>query len=568
MQQVVLKWSFFALIQIYTFQANAGCISGNCLKGKGTYLYKDGSTYTGTFLSARPHGKGVYYHKDGSTYNGDFYKGEKYGSAKITFQTGDVYTGNVTNGVMSGRGVMLYRNGDTYDGLWENGKSSGQGKYTFKDGDIYTGEFLDGQFSGKGKLTRTDGSYYDGSWMRNKKNGTGIAFIQGKKRVQHYSMNVLVKDESYHVSNVSHASVETVVNNTSTPSNTTKPYKDCTSQYCHAVKGQYRYGDGSVYAGDFKDGAGQGEGECKYANGDKYVGGWKNHSPHGKGTMYFASGNTYAAIWDNGVPKQKIVTVSNPVLAQNNKPDFKKSSDAGKTQIYALIVGVATYNHMPSLKYTDDDAYQLYAFLRSPEGGAIPDDNIKILIDDAATQKTIRKELASIAARADKNDVVMLYMSGHGLDGAYVPSDFDGHKNHIPYGDILNVLNTSAANHKLFITDACHSGSMIASARTPLNVAIDNFYNAYNTIDGGTAIMMSSKKEEVSLEYGGLRQGIFSHFLIKGLKGNADKDGDKLINITELYNYVAANVKSYTANAQNPTITGDYDKSMPVGLVR
>jgi len=162
----------------------------------------------------------------------------------------------------------------------------------------------------------------------------------------------------------------------------------------------------------------------------------------------------------------------------------------------------------------------------------------------------------------------MLYMSGHGLDGAYVPSDFDGYKNQIPYEDILDVLNTSSAKHKFFITDACHSGSMIASARTPLNVAIENFYSAYNTTNGGTAVMMSSKKEEVSLEYGNLRQGIFSHFLIKGLKGSADRNGDKMINITELYNFVSASVKSYTANAQNPTIMGDYDKSMPVGMVR
>jgi len=567
MQQVVIKWSFFALIQIYTFQANAGCISGNCSKGKGTYLYKDGSTYQGTFLNARPHGMGVYCHKDGSIYSGDFYNGTKSGKAKITFQTGDVYSGNVVDGMLTGQGLMRYRNGDAYDGMWENGKSSGKGTYTFSDGDTYTGDFLDGQFSGKGKLTRTDGSYYDGNWMRNKKNGSGIAFIQGKKRVQHYTMNVLNKEENDLSSGAPDSKANQAVA-TTTQANTSKVNMDCTKQYCHAVKGYYRYGDGSVYAGDFIDGIGQGEGECKYANGDKYIGGWKNHSPHGKGTMYFASGNTYAALWDNGVPKQKIFPPKTQDVAQNKIPAGKISNDAGKTQIYALIVGVATYNHMPSLKYTDDDAYQLYAFLRSPEGGAIPDDNIKILIDDAATQKTIRQELASLAARADKNDVVMLYMSGHGLDGAYVPSDFDGYKNHIPYGDILNVLNTSAANHKLFITDACHSGSMIASARTPLNVAIDNFYSAYNTIDGGTAIMMSSKKEEVSLEYGGLRQGIFSHFLIKGLKGNADKNGDKLINITELYNYIAANVKSYTANAQNPTIMGDYDKSMPVSLVR
>ena len=220
------------------------------------------------------------------------------------------------------------------------------------------------------------------------------------------------------------------------------------------------------------------------------------------------------------------------------------------------------------MKYTDDDAYQLYAFLKSPEGGALPDDNIKIIIDDAVTRKSLLQELHNLAAKADADDVVLLYLSGHGLDGAYVPSDFDGSKNQVTYDDILEIINKSAARHKLFITDACHSGSMLAAARSPFNVALENFYSAYSTVEGGTAIMMSSKKEEVSLEYGGLRQGVFSHFLIKGLKGGADKDSDRLITIAELYDYISTNVKSYTANAQNPVIMGDYDEKMPVGWIR
>ncbi|MBK9735121.1 MAG: caspase family protein [Saprospiraceae bacterium] len=348
-----------------------------------------------------------------------------------------------------------------------------------------------------------------------------------------------------------------------------KPLKDCTNQYCDNENGFFVYGDGSRYEGKFSNGEGLGFGKCMYANGDRYEGFWKNHAPHGKGTLYFVSGNIYSAIWDNGVPVKKVNEVNTTQVVENSKSKVEKQKlESGKTEIFALVVGVATYNHMQSLKYTDDDAYQLFAFLKSPEGGAIPDNNIKILIDDAATNKAIHLEIQQIAERADDNDVIMLYMSGHGLDGAFVPSDFDGFKNQLAYGEILKILNGSRAKHKLFITDACHSGSMLASARTPLNVSLENFYSAYNTLNGGTAIMMSSKSEEVSLEYGGLRQGIFSHFLIKGLKGNADKNADKLISVTELYDYVSKNVKSYTSNAQNPVIMGDYDKNMPIGLVR
>ncbi len=554
--------SVYALIIINPNFIFSNCISGNCVNGKGTFLFDNGSKYSGNFLLKRPNGNGILRHSDGSVYEGDFQNGKKMGNGKLSFASGDTYFGNFDEGVISGMGSINYRNGDNYVGEWLNGKASGKGKYTFKDGDIYEGEFIDGQFCGFGKLLRKDGSYYAGSWSRSKKHGKGISSVNGRKVIHYYEMNQIIKVEPFY----SHTNQD--IDHTNKVQKQTERLNDCTSRYCHLENGLYKYGDGSVFVGPFIDGQGEGYGECSYSNGDRYTGEWKNHAPHGKGTMLFKSGNTYSAIWDQGKPKQKLGSslVSNSTTTKPNIISNHKA--AGETRIFALIVGVATYNHMPSLKYTDDDAYQLYAFLKSPEGGAIPDEQIKIMIDDGATNKTISKELNYIAGMADVNDVIILYMSGHGIDGAYIPSDFDGYKNQLAYDDILSVLNTSKAKHKLFIADACHSGSMLASARTPLNISLENFYSAYNATAGGTAILMSSKKEEVSLEYGGLRQGVFSHFLIKGLKGTADNNHDKLITISELHNYISEQVKTYTGHNQNPSISGDYDKNMPVAIIR
>ena len=566
----------FAVMILWATTLSAGCISGNCFNGKGTFVYNDGSKYTGTFTKGKPNGTGTYHHRDGSVYAGEFSHGAKHGLGKIRFQSGDEYSGHFEQGVISGFGIMVYRNGDRYEGTWVNGKSAGSGTYAFADGDVYTGGFLDGQFNGKGKLVRADGSFYDGPWIRNKKHGKGIVGQNGRKMMHIYDMNVLTGEQDLATEMQEPPAATSGQITSSGP-------KDCTDTYCHNETGIYKYLDGSVYTGYFINGEGDGQGRCTYADGAYYEGGWKNHSPQGRGTMHFASGRVYAAYWENGVPVQKISSgyppkqgAGTPVVStgpqptgkeNGNKPAIANGAD-GKIQIYALIVGVATYNHMPSLKYTDDDAYQLYAFFKSPEGGALKDDNIKILIDDAATHATILGELKSLSARADADDVVILYLSGHGLDGAYVPSDFDGSHNQLPYSTILEELDKSSARHKLFVTDACHSGSMIAAARTPLTVAIQNFYNAFNTANGGTAIMTSSKQEEVSLEYGGLRQGVFSHFLIKGLKGYADADNDKLVTIDELYSYIYNQVRQYTANKQTPSITGDFDKNMPVGWVR
>ena len=84
---------------------------------------------------------------------------------------------------------------------------------------------------------------------------------------------------------------------------------------------------------------------------------------------------------------------------------------------------------MPALRYTDDDAYRIYAFLKSPEGGALKDEQISILVDEAATRANILRQMEQTFSKAGPNDLVFLYFSGHGLKGSFLPIDFDGFNN-------------------------------------------------------------------------------------------------------------------------------------------
>ena len=94
------------------------------------------------------------------------------------------------------------------------------------------------------------------------------------------------------------------------------------------------------------------------------------------------------------------------------------------------------------------------------------------------------------------------------------------------------------------------------------------YYEAFDNVLSGTAFMLSSKAEEFSLEDGGLRQGVFSHFLIKGIKGAADTNRDKVVTISELFAFVHFEVRKYSGNLQTPIMLGQYDQNMPVGVVR
>lgn len=548
-------------ILLWSHQAGTQCLLGQCQNGKGVYVYEGGTRYSGSFQDGIPHGQGILKQTDGMIYQGDFVKGKKHGEGQMIFPSGDTYQGDFKQNSMEGNGRMVFKNGDTYEGTWHEGMPSGKGVYHFHDGNIYEGYFAEGQFCGEGRWTFNDGRYYQGEWQNNQRHGWGLLVEDGETVRMYYENGIWIKSDD-------------------TESVTALP--DCLKETCHLIQGQYTYKDGSVYTGEFIHNQPSGLGICVYANGNRYEGGWENHAPHGYGKMTFASGKILEAEWVYGKPKRSESEHPRSKIAsvQEKKPHSSAEVKAVKTsmnhkkttvpprKIYALIVGVASYLHMPSLKYTDDDAYQLYAFLKSPEGGALKDEQISLLIDDAATGEAIREELSSLASKTGENDILWVYLAGHGLEGSFLPGDFDGRQGQMPYDDILDMLKLSSAKHKLLVADACHSGSMLVSARSPWSEALSQFYSSFAEVDGGTAIMTSSKKQETSLEYSGLRQGVFSYYLIQGMKGGADVNGDKMITMEELKTYVIREVRLYTQNAQNPVISGDYNPEMPVAWVR
>jgi len=251
--------------------------------------------------------------------------------------------------------------------------------------------------------------------------------------------------------------------------------------------------------------------------------------------------------------------------SNSNTPTLRQ---ANGMKVWAVVIGIAAYDHMPTLRYTDDDAYRIFAHLKSPEGGALKDEQIRILIDEDATKEKISATMREVFGKAGKNDLVMLYFSGHGLKGSFLPIDFDGFNNKFDHSEIKEILDNSPAKYKLCIADACHSGSLLAMKSANVTNVLANYYKTLSTANPGTALIMSSKSNETSLESSGLRQGVFSHFLIRGLKGEADTNSDKIVSIQELYDFIDGNVQSYTGNRQTPLIEGDYDKEMAVSVVR
>lgn len=522
----------FLLFPLFSFSQD--CLLGDCLNGYGAIEYVDSSRYIGEFEDGKRHGQGVLFLTNGTKYVGSWENDQRSGEGRI-------YDGKRLRSSGSWAGDQLVKPVFEQNYCVSGNCKDGFGVYLFADGRKAIGEFKNGQIAGYAICYYPNGDKYIGQWKFQTRNGNGLL------------TTIEEKQEGAWLDGAFIGATRGIGN------------KGCISGNCENGRGTYIYPDNTIYEGNFVNGMAEGYGVCYYTDGDIYAGNWKKHNFQGKGTMYYSSGQVVKGFWSGGFYMGKEEEVRpESMMAHQGTEEFHNPN--GK--VWAVLVGIAHYSHMRSLKYTDDDAYRLNAFLQSPEGGALPDEQIRVLIDEAAERDVILNTLSTVAKEASENDVIIFYFSGHGLQGSFLPHDYDGKDKVVKHQTVKDILESSDAKAKIVIADACHSGSFIATKGNHHGTIIDIYYAAFNESSGGFALMLSSKGDETSIESNGLRQGIFSHFLIKGLKGAANINDDQIITIDEVFKYVYNNVRFYTNKFQTPIIIGQYDVNMPLGVVR
>lgn len=245
---------------------------------------------------------------------------------------------------------------------------------------------------------------------------------------------------------------------------------------------------------------------------------------------------------------------------------------------YALVVGIAGYQNpgVPKLMFSERDAQDIFNVLISPEGGNFHRENVHLLIGSKATLANLRHELAEwLPSRAKDNDRVLIYFAGHGFvfqgHGYLAPYDIDPRnikQTGYPMDELGATIGSKIrAKDKILLTDSCHSGAIRPEDSQDINHTLIDLHKSLFSLT-------ASRDREVSYEgknWGG-GHGIFTYYVVRGLEGEADENGDGIVNADELYDYVYRNVRRDTAGAaqgpQNPTVgQGSFDPRMLLAYV-
>ncbi len=236
-------------------------------------------------------------------------------------------------------------------------------------------------------------------------------------------------------------------------------------------------------------------------------------------------------------------------------------SDTSKPKKYALLIGVNKYKRKPftKLKYAENDATKLAEELRKAGFTVrlMTHAAGKTKADDAPTAANIRKALAEFVGDKTVKDILLLGMAGHGIEVTVPDPDDKGKPRTYPFfcpsdADLTNIsystgrnkyllnlndmfadLGNCGAEVKLVLMDACRNELEVTSSTRGL---VGKRLNAPR----GVAALFACSPGEKAFESDKLRHGVFFHFVLKGLRGEAAWDG--AVTFDDLVRYVGKKV--------------------------
>jgi hypothetical protein len=226
----------------------------------------------------------------------------------------------------------------------------------------------------------------------------------------------------------------------------------------------------------------------------------------------------------------------------------------------ALLIGVGKYGEgLNPLPGAVRDVEAMERVLQHPEMGQF--DQVKTLTnpDPLAMQRGIE----TLFADREKDDLVLLFFSGHGVKDDYSklyfattitakrPNGELEKSTAVPANFVHDVMRNSRSKRQVILLDCCFSGAFAEDMRAKDDGSVD----VQTQLGGeGRAVLTSSTSTQYSFEQQGSDLSVYTRFLVEGMEtGAADLDGNGVISIDELHDYAARKVQE-AAPAMKPKI--------------
>ncbi|MCH7870031.1 MAG: ankyrin repeat domain-containing protein [Myxococcales bacterium] len=217
----------------------------------------------------------------------------------------------------------------------------------------------------------------------------------------------------------------------------------------------------------------------------------------------------------------------------------------------AAVVGISRYTHLSNLEGAARDAKATGDMLR-----ALGFDEVLELYDEDATRESILDLLGNqLQRKTTANDLAFIFFAGHGTTetlpngekrGYLVPTDGtteDAYTTGISMETIRDLSNRLPAKHVYYAIDACYSGSLAVSRGQGRPNTPSQRIQAVQMLTAGT-------EGQQAIEQGG--RGVFTTYLLQGMRGEADRNGDKVVTASEIGWFVSDQVRLATKSRQTP----------------
>ncbi|MFH1992956.1 MAG: caspase family protein [Pseudomonadota bacterium] len=259
-------------------------------------------------------------------------------------------------------------------------------------------------------------------------------------------------------------------------------------------------------------------------------------------------------------PDEKYSAAALITSVQSDIDELPSAIANPKKNSYAIVIGIENYRQkLPKADFAVSDALLVSEYLTKVMG--YPEENVVLLINDKALQSDLTKYFEKwLHNNVEKDSTIFIYYSGHGApnpqtgDAFLVP--YDGDPSFIDQTGyslkrMYDALGKLPAKEIIVALDSCFSGaggrSVLAEGARPLVMNLQKTF----AVPTNMTVLAAASGDQIGSTYKEKGHGLFTYFMLKGIKNEDVVRQDGSIAVSELFSYLKPQVERIARKQYN-----------------